>query len=436
MAEGHSVADSFKAVIERDRVALPDTAPLSAFVDASRGITYGIVQPGQHDPSGIPILRVNNIRGGRILKHDVMRVTPEVEKKYQRTRLRGGEVLLTLVGTLGETAIVSDEQKGWNVARAVAVIPPAKGVSAKWLQICLGSAEVRHRIGSRATTTVQATLNLKDVAELPIYMPARATKDYIEKTISALDDKIELNRQMNETLEAMARALFKSWFVDFDPVRAKMEGRKPDGLSPDLAALFPDTMIDSPLGQIPKGWEPDLLVNICNVVYGKNLPTLNLTDSGYPVFGGNGEIGKYSRYLYDEPQVIIACRGAASGKVHRTKPKSFVTNNSLVCEILDSNKLNRFYLELALIEIDMTQFATGSAQPQITVQNLSNARVLMPNKSVMAAFGKMISSMYEKSYENDINSQSISSLRDLLLPKLISGDLRVRDTEGAIKEAV
>ncbi len=192
-----------------------------------RGVSYGIVQPGTETTDGVPIVRVNNIRNGRIDTTDMLKVGADIEAKFKRSRLRGGEVFLTLVGTLGEVAIVPENLRGWNVARAVGVIPVRPDPGSLWVSICLRSAFIQHCIRMWATTTVQATFNLRDLAKLPIPIPPTDTRKAIAAVLGALDDKIELNRRMNATLEAMARALFQSWFVDFDPVRAKLDGRQP-----------------------------------------------------------------------------------------------------------------------------------------------------------------------------------------------------------------
>ena len=133
-----------------------------------RGVSYGIVQPGSETADGVPIVRVNNIRNGRIDTTDMLKVEAEIEAQFLRSRLRGGEVLLTLVGTLGEVAIVPDNLRGWNVARAVGVIPVRKEPGSLWVSICLRSAFIQHCIRTWATTTVQATFNLRDLTKLPI----------------------------------------------------------------------------------------------------------------------------------------------------------------------------------------------------------------------------------------------------------------------------
>ena len=237
-----------------------------------KSITYGVVQPGSIVEDGVPIVRVNNIRDGRIELADVMKIAPEIESKYLRTRLNGGEVLITIVGSVGQVAIVPESLKGFNIARAVAVIHPREDVSPQWLAICLRSPLSQHLLGSRANTTVQTTINLKDLRELPVPMPPIAERQKIEELIYFLDDRIALLRETNATLEAIAQALFKSWFVDFDPVHAKARGEPPQGMDDATAALFPDSFEESELGMIPKGWKMKTMDDISIVGIGKTPP--------------------------------------------------------------------------------------------------------------------------------------------------------------------
>lgn len=133
------------------------TVPLGALLQPGRSISYGIVQPGQHDPDGVPIVRVSDVRDGRIATENPLRVSKDIEKQYARTRLRGGELLLTLVGTVGEAAIAPPELAGWNLARAVAVIPVSEEVGPFWVKAALRAPKVRNLIQARLNTTVQAT---------------------------------------------------------------------------------------------------------------------------------------------------------------------------------------------------------------------------------------------------------------------------------------
>ncbi|HTV56510.1 MAG TPA: restriction endonuclease subunit S [Terriglobia bacterium] len=180
------------------------SAELQTLIVPGRSISYGVVQPGADTPDGIPIIRVSDIRNGRINTENPLRIAPSIEANYTRTRLRGGELLLTLVGTVGESAIATSDVEGWNVARAVAVVPVQEEPGAYWVRLALSTPAVRERIAGRLNTTVQATLNLRDVAELPIILPPDKQRRSIENIIGSLEQKIELNRKMNETVEAMA----------------------------------------------------------------------------------------------------------------------------------------------------------------------------------------------------------------------------------------
>jgi restriction endonuclease S subunit len=186
-----------------------------------RGISVGVMYPGDHEPVGIPLLKVGDLAGNRINPSPDFRISIAKHREYSRTALEGGELLLTLVGAVGQCAVVSSRMAGWNAARAVAVIRLKDPTDAQFVRTCLLSAPLQHLMQIWSNTTVQTTLNLKEIRQLPLPWPPRSERQRIVSVLTPLDDKIELNRQMNATLEAMARALFKSWFVDFDPVRAK-----------------------------------------------------------------------------------------------------------------------------------------------------------------------------------------------------------------------
>ena len=212
-----------------------------------------IVQPGAHVDGGVPILRASEIQNGRISTSDLLHVASDVEALYQRSRLRGGEVLLTLVGAyFGKAAVADTRHAGMNTARAVGVLPV---IREPWfVAYALMSHGCQAFIKERATTTAQPTLNLRDVANIPIPWPSSAQRHVATQMLRQIDRRIELLGETNATLESIAQAQFKSWFIDFDPVRAKAEGREPEGMDAATAALFPSEFEESALGLIPKGW--------------------------------------------------------------------------------------------------------------------------------------------------------------------------------------
>jgi type I restriction enzyme S subunit len=205
----------------------------------------------------------------------------KIEKQYSRTRLAGGELLITIVGTVGETVITPKEVAGWNVARAVAVLPIRNDIGAHWVQLALNIPSVRALIDSRLNTTVQATLNLSDLALLPIPLPPLKDRQSIASVLGALERKLEANLQINETLEATALAIFKDWFVDFGPTRAKLEGRVPY-LAPRVWTLFPDRLVDQ---ERPEGWRSESVLAQATWINGaayKNMHFVEPTE-GLPV---------------------------------------------------------------------------------------------------------------------------------------------------------
>jgi type I restriction enzyme S subunit len=193
---------------------LPDgwtRTTLAAVLTGPRDLTYGIVQPGAHDPEGVPIVRVTDIRNGRVAVESPMRVGGAVAAPFQRSQLRGGELLLTLVGTVGECAVAPKELQGWNTARAVGVARIKPEVGADWVALCLRSREVQDRISARVNTTVQTTLNLKEVRELPIVLPHPAELSRIREFVAALDDRIGSNRRLIENVQHLSVACFRAW---------------------------------------------------------------------------------------------------------------------------------------------------------------------------------------------------------------------------------
>lgn len=282
--------------------------------------------------------------------------------------------------------------------------------------------------------SAQPFISQGDARALRISLPPISEQKAIAHILGALDDKIELNQKMNQTLEDIAKAIFKSWFVDFDPVRSKAEGR-PTGLPAEISALFPDTLVDSESGEVPAGWAISTLGGAFAIQYGKNFPTKNLIENGYPVFGGNGIIGFHSAYLYDEVMTLIACRGAASGKVCRSLPMSFVTNNSLVVNHKGSGLTSQRYIEFFLECGDLENYVTGSAQPQLTIDNIKNLPFMIPPSPVVASFQEIVDPIANRQLGLDKENILLCGLRDTLLPKLISGELRIADAEKFLQDA-
>jgi type I restriction enzyme S subunit len=260
---------------------------------------------------------------------------------------------------------------------------------------------------------------------IPLLTPPLPEQRAIAHILGTLDDKIELNRRMNETLEAMARALFKSWFVDFDPVRAKAEGREP-GLPKPLADLFPGRVAESELGEIPQGWQVFRLDEVAAIQGGKQLPTDECLPSGeYPVFGANGEMGFANRATHDGFVIAFGRVGAYCGSVHWTYRGAWINNNA---SSVVPSRWPEFVLQ-AMLMADFEGMRTGSAQPFIPNSSLASMPVADPGADIVNAFCSVVRPLRLKEQELNAQSRTLAALRDTLLPKLISGELRVKDAE-------
>ncbi len=280
-----------------------------------------------------------------------------------------------VLGRKGAYRCVQYSQEPFFVIDTAYYVVPKTQLDMRWLYYAIKHYKLGEiDDGSPIPSTTRTAVYVKE-----LQVPPLPEQKAIAHILGTLDDKIGLNRHMNATLEAMAQALFKSWFVDFDPVKAKAAGRAPEGMDADTAALFPREFVESELGPIPKGWEVYFLSELLNIAYGKNLPTTKLKESGYPVFGGNGQIGYHDFSLYEKPQVLIACRGAASGKINQSLPFSFVTNNSLVLETNKTTRVGFCFLKQFMCNSGLSGHVTGSAQPQVTIENIKNFKVLVPS---------------------------------------------------------
>jgi type I restriction enzyme S subunit len=240
---------------------------LGEIVVQPRDITYGVVQPGKASIDGIPIVKVNNITSKDFSKSNMEKVTKEIEEKYTRSRLQGNEILISLVGSLGYLCKVEKGMIGWNVARAVGVLPIKEEFNRDWIFFYLRGPQAQHELKTIATTSVQATINLKDLKGLEIPYPSISEIDSITEILSSLDDKIELNLQTNKTLEEMANALYKHWFVDFGPFK--------DG-----------KFVESELGMIPEGWEVANLGDVVDIGSSKRIFLNEYVSSGIPFYRG------------------------------------------------------------------------------------------------------------------------------------------------------
>jgi type I restriction enzyme S subunit len=381
---------------------------------------------------GLPMVRGTDVKYGELNLTQTFNVDKDTFSEFSRRyKPAFNDIIITRVGSYGITARVTKTE--FCLGQNTSAIVPTE-INPRYLYSALNSSLIWSQIESGVVGSTQKTLSLKVIKALKIPRHGENSETEIATILGTLDDRITLLRETNATLEAIAQALFKSWFVDFDPVHAKAQGRQPEGMDEQTAALFPDRFVESELGMVPLGWEVGTLGDELKIAYGKNLPTTKLLESGYPVFGGNGQIGFFDKYLYETRQVLVACRGAASGKVNQSVPKSFVTNNSLILESSENSHIPFGYLKGCMSISDLTPFVTGSAQPQVTIDNLKNFKLLMPQVEIMQSYESFSRIVEDKIQSNSNQTQTLANLRDTLLPRLISGQLRLPDVVDHLGE--
>ena len=267
-------------------------------------------------------------------------------------------------------------------------------------------------------------VSVADIGDAEITLPPLAEQKAIAAVLGALDDKIELNRRLNATLEAMARALFQSWFVDFDPVRAKLDGRPPAALDPATAALFPEHLEDSPLGHIPKGWEVGRLDDVLTLQRGFDLPTPDRTHGKYPVMAASGPNGCHDKFMVRGPGVTTG-RSGVLGRVFFIHGDFWPLNTSLW--VKEFKRVSPAYAFHLLRGLDFEMFNAGSAVPTLNRNHVHNLPVVMPPKNIVEAFNAQVMPLMKRQKANEDQSRALATLRDTLLPKLLSGELSVAE---------
>jgi type I restriction enzyme, S subunit len=370
-----------------------------------------------------------------------------------------GDVVFTSKGTVGRFAFVKPNTPRFVYAPQLCFwrVLNRNRIHARWVYYWMHTREFFVQFsGVSGQTDMAEYVSLRDQRRMHITLPPLPEQQAIASILGTLDDKIELNRQRNRTLEAMARAIFQSWFVDFDPVKAKVSGRQPPGLASDLADLFSDEFEESSLGTIPKGWTVGTIkANARRIQYGLTAsasqePTgsrfLRITDiRGGAVCWGEVPYCQASdndkeKYQICDGDIVVARTGASTGEnVYLVDPPEAIFASYLVrfqfsepgyARIVAEFMRSEHYFEFVKSSVG------GSAQPNANAQTLSGASLVFPPTRLAQTYYDLVRPLDKNRALQDYESRTLSSLRDTLLPKLISGELRVPDAERIVERAV
>ncbi|MEX1012740.1 MAG: restriction endonuclease subunit S [Waddliaceae bacterium] len=272
---------------------------------------------------------------------------------------------------------------------------------------------------------------------LEINLPPIAEQKAIADILSSLDEKIELNRQICKTLEDIASTLFKSWFIDFDPVKAKAEGRAPEGISPETAALFPDSFEDSPKGRIPKGWKLTTLKEVALNFDSKRIPLSNREREKrrgyYPYHGATGVLDYLDDYIFDGIYLLLGEDGSVVKEdgtpfTQYVRGKFWVNNHAHVLQGIYPISTEHLYLFIR--QLNISPFITGAVQPKLNQKNMYSIPFVKPDKEICRHFAKIVSPLFERIYALRQEIKSLEKIKNSLIPELLIGKIRMNKGTG------
>ena len=365
------------------------------------------------------------------------------------SRFQNGDTLLARItpclenGKIARYTADADSEIGHGSTEFIVVRGRPGVTDTKYAFYITRSDQVRsYAIGQMTGTSGRQRVPPKSLTNLDVAVPPLPEQRAIAHILGTLDDKIELNRRMNATLEAMARALFKSWFVDFDPVRAKVEGRD-TGLPKGIADLFPDRMVDSEMGEIPEGWEVRALKDCMNLTMGQSPPgsTYNDHGDGLPFFQGRSEFG----FRYPEkrrfcsaptrvanPEDTLVSVRAPVGDINLAWERCCIGRGVAALRHKSGSSSFTYHSAWAL-QRELKEYEhTGTVFGAINKGQFQALKVTEPDPRVVEAFDTISVSLDARIRSNFAESLTLAALRDTLLPKLISGEIRVPGVERAL----
>ncbi len=409
---------------------------------------------------GVPLITAKVVKGGRINPPDEFIAVEDYETWMRRGIPKPGDVVITTEAPLGEVAQLGAERVA--LAQRLIALRGRQGLLDNgFLKFLMQSEDVQEQLRARASGTTVLGIKQSELRKVLLTLPPINEQRAIAHILGTLDDKIDANLRMNKTLEAMARTLFKSWFVDFHPVRAKAE-RRDLGLPKSFADLFPDSFQDSELGEIPRGWRISSVGHLCRSIamgpFGSDIKTDNFVDSGVPVIRGgnltNGFVEGTFAFVSDTKadqlrnanafpgDIVITHRGTLGqvGLIPEQSlfPRYVVSQSQMVLSVDPQATTSRYLYDFlcsasgqhALLANTSQTGVPAIARPTSSVRAI---QLVAPSIEILKTFGKIVDPIYKRCNCGISESRALAALRDALLPKLLSGELRVKDAERYIE---
>lgn len=374
-------------------------------------------KPTDFSAVGLPVIKITELKYG--ISPATNLYAGDYEEKYL---LKTGDLLFAWSGN-PETSLDAFRWSGGEALlnQHIFRVIPQDGIDQTYLFFLLKYLRRTFIRTARDKATSMGHVKISDLKRLIAFIPPFSEQKAIASILGALDDKIELNRKMNGTLEAMARAIFKSWFVDFDPI---------PGLGPHKEWQ------DSPLGRIPRGWRVGQISDVANITSGKrpdDRASIRTEELKIPLYGGGGQMGFVKEPLFEEP-ILLTGRVGTLGQVHRITFPCWPSDNTLI--LIPPNGNLYEFLYFCLKSIDFESLNRGSTQPLVTQSDLNNYNVILPFDDILSNFSNAVAPLFGKIDINNKQSHTLAYTRDALLPKLLSGEIRVKDAERFVEQTI
>ena len=420
---------------------------------------------------GVPVIKVSNLNGAFLDEADFDFLTEEKAEELKSSKAIAGDIVITHRGTIGQVGLIRENSKysEYIVSQSQLKFTPSKAkLDSTFAYYFLRSPLGQHRLLMNTSQVgvpaiAKATASVKEIL---IPLPPLSDQKAIAHILGTLDDKIELNQKMNQTLEEIAKAIFKSWFVDFDPVRAKAEGR-PTGLAPEISDLFPDELVDSEIGEIPKGWEVTSIQECAIEIESGRRPKGGIDKSlreGIPSVGAES-IAPAGEFDFSKVKYVTAefAEKMKKGRVRNFdvalykdggKPGQFIPRVGIYGDgfpfdhfyvnehvfLLRSEQLGQPFLyrlvsSPAFLDQLIAKGSAKAAQPGLNQTEVVESTFVCPNEDAITLFNNKTRPLLERQFLLGKENEILSDLRDTLLPKLISGELRIPDAEKFLEEA-
>jgi len=426
--------------------------PLSEIAVVQGGYAFKSADFGDE---GIAIVKIANIQPPLVSLSGVDRVKPACIAGLDRFELADGDILMAMTGaTVGKVGRFRSKERAFLNQRVARITAKNGREFDDFIYAVLSVSGFDKLIESASAGSAQANISAAGIGSISISKVSQSDRLVIGRIARALDDRITLLRETNATLEAIAQALFKSWFVDFDPVRAKAEGRQPEGMDSATAALFPDSFEESELGLVPKGWSCGALSDLSDLNpeswTAKTQPaTVAYIDLANAKENVIAEITCYRfddapsrarRVLRDGDTIIGTVRPGNRSFAFIANATENLTGSTGFAVLRPKSIENTEFVYLAAtsdanIE-HLTHVADGGAYPAVRPDVVAGLATMVPPAQILMAFHEIAKPLFASLAENHVQAQTLTQLRDTLLPRLISGQLRLPEVQGQLQETL